>query len=666
MQLAFLNGFKTFFQSTLGGSEVNHIFCWIILTTFIGSLIWLWRISLKVAFPVKELSGMLNTFSGSSRSDKAIQVINQIKEKEHVLKNFSQSLVEILEDGIIIYKRTQPTTHYLSPETINPKLFKGYFMIWIPSILTTLGVLGTFVGLQIGLGGINLNGDVEQMLDGIRVLIDGAKTAFSTSIFGVASGIGFGLLLRIIRQRQSNKIHSLCCQLDQLIPETSPEDDLRHLRGASELSVEQLKALREEVGPQLQKTLVDMPSLIGNAVGQQIQEAVGGIGQQNSQALGEALKDVHQEHLADLKGLGEAIRSQVEITNKILEKLEQLPPRLESSSVHLETSSKSLENVSEKFGGWDEKLETFSVSLQTSSSSFDSATASLESASKLIESTIPNLQEAVGSATKATQTNQQALSENSRELLSSFGSITDGLQGFSESAQALTKLTPSLQATTLSLNTTAETLEEANKAQLESSKNNKNASDKFEAISVHFEEATKHLSSLGDVGKNLTEAGTAAQGGFTTLQGVTKQLESLTSTLSSIAEAFNTVREEELGAQFSSATVSLEKAAEKLEHMNSASEKLEYAGTQASQLFTQAGEEHNTFITGLTTGVAALKEEIASLLETYRNSMADQTKQRISDWNNEASNFAISFSSKVDDLNGSIEDLGESLATMKA
>lgn len=57
-----------------------------------------------------------------------------------------------------------------------------------PSIVSTLGVFGTFLGITIGLAGFNVN----DLTHSIPILLGGLKTAFYTSLFGM----GGSLLLR--------------------------------------------------------------------------------------------------------------------------------------------------------------------------------------------------------------------------------------------------------------------------------------------------------------------------------------------------------------------------------------------------------------------------------------------------------------------------------------
>ncbi len=65
----------------------------------------------------------------------------------------------------------------------------------VPDILTSLGILGTFMGLVWGLRGFNPV-SYEAMASSITSLIDGIKVAFVTSIYGIALSLAYSYWLR--------------------------------------------------------------------------------------------------------------------------------------------------------------------------------------------------------------------------------------------------------------------------------------------------------------------------------------------------------------------------------------------------------------------------------------------------------------------------------------
>lgn len=65
----------------------------------------------------------------------------------------------------------------------------------VPGILTALGILGTFLGLVIGLQGFDFS-NADQMTSSVEALVGGLNVAFYTSIYGVSLSIIYNFILR--------------------------------------------------------------------------------------------------------------------------------------------------------------------------------------------------------------------------------------------------------------------------------------------------------------------------------------------------------------------------------------------------------------------------------------------------------------------------------------
>lgn len=72
---------------------------------------------------------------------------------------------------------------------------------YFPSSLSTLGVLGTFIGIYLGLREF----DPRNIQASIPVLLDGLKTAFSTSLWGMGLSLGFSFLISLLTDRDEEK-----------------------------------------------------------------------------------------------------------------------------------------------------------------------------------------------------------------------------------------------------------------------------------------------------------------------------------------------------------------------------------------------------------------------------------------------------------------------------
>lgn len=72
----------------------------------------------------------------------------------------------------------------------------------IPNVFTTLGVLGTFLGIYFGLREFN----VSTITDSIPLLLESLKTAFTTSIWGIGLSLIFAQLTQIVLNTALRKL----------------------------------------------------------------------------------------------------------------------------------------------------------------------------------------------------------------------------------------------------------------------------------------------------------------------------------------------------------------------------------------------------------------------------------------------------------------------------
>lgn len=102
-------------------------------------------------------------------------------------------------------------------KTKNTSKYNPYIYSSIPSVFTTLGVLGTFSGIFFGLQDF----DVEQIDKSIPILLKGMKTAFSTSIIGIVLSLVFRPLtqkvLRLVELKEPPKQTSELSALSEMI-----------------------------------------------------------------------------------------------------------------------------------------------------------------------------------------------------------------------------------------------------------------------------------------------------------------------------------------------------------------------------------------------------------------------------------------------------------------
>ncbi len=94
------------------------------------------------------------------------------------------------------------------------------------SLIMSIGILGTFAGIFVGLLGFN----THDLLSSVPMLLDGLKTAFYTSIVGM----GLAIALSIYQKGRSNAVEN--DELDFIATQAHKFDELLHLRELTHMS----------------------------------------------------------------------------------------------------------------------------------------------------------------------------------------------------------------------------------------------------------------------------------------------------------------------------------------------------------------------------------------------------------------------------------------------
>ncbi len=144
----------------------------------------------------------------------------------------------------------------------------------ISGVMTGLGILGTFIGLTIGLNKFSLGSEIDtsQMQTSISGLLEGIKTAFITSIFGVVYSLLFNFFYKKIYISACEAMNEfILCYENEMI--SSPQNDLltSFVRN-QEIQTESLRnfadniaaAMAKQMNELLQPTVEKLNSAVDN------------------------------------------------------------------------------------------------------------------------------------------------------------------------------------------------------------------------------------------------------------------------------------------------------------------------------------------------------------------------------------------------------------------
>ena len=302
------------------------------------------------------------------------------------------------------------------------------FTAYAPTLLTSLGILGTFTGIVIGL----LNFDPAQLDASIGKLLDGLKTAFITSITGMGAGILFKVLSTTLLKPAESESESevgpadILAKLDEQTRLLEATRDA--VAGSEESSLAgQVKLLRTDLADRHRDDRQAFDAFANHLWGQLTEFAQmmsRSATEQVVQALTQVIADFNQkitEQFGDnFKRLDASVQKLVEWQEHYRQQLEQLHAlydqsvqnitKIDSAIEHIAESSSSIPNSMEKLAGI---VETASHQL----AELDRHLAAFEQLRDRAVEAVPQMQAHVEEITREISASVDAASEHYKALL---------------------------------------------------------------------------------------------------------------------------------------------------------------------------------------------------------------------------------------------------------
>ena len=122
------------------------------------------------------------------------------QEKRFMGNRLKGSWLRFLQNAEQLDRRGLPCNveDYINDDTVTHGPGNAPLAELIPNLLTSLGILGTFIGMVRGLGGLDFSNS-DAIIEGIPVLLSGMQFAFGTSVAGVSCSIIFNIVNRSLQ-----------------------------------------------------------------------------------------------------------------------------------------------------------------------------------------------------------------------------------------------------------------------------------------------------------------------------------------------------------------------------------------------------------------------------------------------------------------------------------
>jgi hypothetical protein len=309
----------------------------------------------------------------------------------------------------------------------------------IPSILTGLGILGTFLGLMMGLSQLDLgSSDPDKLREGITGLLGGATIAFSTSVWGIFSSIIFNILEKKSIKKLSVVVSEIKKSIDELFDRKTPEKWLSEIHKESSEQSTQLKRFNDDlvlgIAEALEMALAQKlsPSLdkLGEAISNLNNAGVQGITESIQKSAGGEFERVAEI----MKGVGDSMKTTADYGQKIQADLE------DSLNKNINDFSNKIEDVfkdiTKSTGDQTELIKAQINDLNTTT--FDTTNKVTRLVEELSEKFSNNMEQATLSINEERESVGRLLSqvnnsiESMKELMTEAGLVADTFKDSSQ------------------------------------------------------------------------------------------------------------------------------------------------------------------------------------------------------------------------------------------
>ena len=560
--------------------------------------------------------------------------------------------------------------------------------------LVGLGLLGTFLGLTLGIKGFD-SSSTQQIYNSIQVLLGGMGTAFITSLLGMALSLVYTILDKYVRNKLSKQLYSMNQKLDsEYYIDDRTLDDLNEQALAKSMS----ESMREAVRSEVQKILNTLNEklaytngsgetiTVGNAIREILTE---------NQEQSKALKSFSTDLAIELNnGFDEALSRQmqqkilplmenVDITTKaIVEHIDKMADQVASPATDMiqqvvEELKNSMTALMKDFTAGlsrsaTNELEELAHQLSAAAKSMSDFPSHMSQITSTLQATIGEVKLAISeisntSANTNSQTMQRmqeqitfatgAISESIAQVKEVMTGITNSSQAKSEQmiislAEASDKMAAFLTSTISSISSTIQQqligiTDDISSKQTGLISLQEETTEQTRNLLATFNASIEKMERINESVSGTIDSIQQAQG---QISGSTVHLQSITSDMKTASQIFNQNQNDYL-------IKAEEMQMKNSQGINAVTELLKNSG-ELSQDYAQQ------FMV-IQEGLGNVFQELQRGLSEYSRTVEESTKSYLSQYSTSLTNTADALSSTIQQLYEVVETLVETLNNKK-
>lgn len=381
-----------------------------------------WREAQRAIHLLTESAGPVDGVTQEDLWARRTEIVEKAKACSPPVADTWRELNETLvSDGRQLFN-TVEAAEFFNEHRFAPRLVGNRLLQAAPTVLTMLGLLGTFIGLTVGLRGLDLGSSADELRGGIQTLVHGASLGFTASLWGVAMSLVTNVFERWQERRVVRRAQALQSQIDHLFRMRSPEQSLSDIAASSKDSNTALQVLHEKIGSALQESVKGVGEETGRAVTLAIQEALAPVMSDLAKSAADQSADVFKE-----------------ISGQLTESFREIGTSLAGE---LKASSDSMRSTLEYMGEQlarqaDEHLAHMTELRRTTTEQITAMTEATSRQVDLLDRSLPPVVsglERASSLVGDVMTGMDAATANLRAVATDLGNVSTGLGAMLSSA----------------------------------------------------------------------------------------------------------------------------------------------------------------------------------------------------------------------------------------
>ncbi|OOF45316.1 hypothetical protein BKK52_12670, partial [Rodentibacter trehalosifermentans] len=588
---------------------------------------------------------------------------------------------------------TIDAAYFFNGHTLASGLTENRLFSAVPGFLTAMGVLGTFLGLTFGLNGIDFkDNDISKITEGINAMVNGAGTAFVTSLWGVGLSLTFNRKEKALEREIKERIARLQVRIDRIFPRIVAEQTLAEIKSINRDTEMHLAELGEKIGDQMQivmdKTATSISNSITDGLRESLAPAVEKLLDNSREGSEKMMESLMQEFIRKIGNAGETQRIAMDNASQALaesssqmmirlttfveqldakvtevrdgnrQMLEQMQDHFASQVSNMQSQVKQqndqatefTQKLAESMQDFNQKNQEMLYSMQTLLSEraieqaeqfakreenlTASADSFMEKLAKAIEDLNRNNEEMLKAMESGLKERLNALADMDKERAAEF------MQQAEKGRQAQQSLTDSVK----------DVLETQNKQNDKFSEKLTALYDSFERVAqankagseAMVNASNKINNSAIDFDHVATRLQTALANFDAKLATIILNIEKVTRENSNTATLFNVAT-----SRLETSGTSLEKT---VNHLDATAQTTKVAFESMKENFTH-------FASLLKEHIEELNAEMSELLIDYSKRVQDQTNERLDVWNSQTKEYTSSMTAAVQALSNTVDEI---------